>query len=57
MNDLIKRLQPYNKFLVALLGAVLSTIAQFYGDNPYIVMVITVLTALGVYQVPNKRSV
>lgn len=56
MTDIIKRLQPYNKFLIALLGAVLTTIAQFYGDNTYVVMILSLLTALGVYQVPNKRA-
>ena len=52
---MLNKLKPYNKFLVALLGAVLTTVAQFYGDNPYVAMGITVLTALGVYQVPNME--
>ena len=53
-RKVLQRLQPYNKFLVALLGAVITTVVQFYGDNTYVVMVVAILTALGVYQVPNK---
>ena len=52
---MLEKLQPYNKFLIALLGAVLTTVVQFYGDNTYVVMVVALLTALGVYQVPNKE--
>jgi hypothetical protein len=49
-------LKPYNKFFVALLGAALTTVSQFYGNNPYVAMVLTLLTALGVYSTPNKVS-
>lgn len=52
----INDLKPYNKFIVALLGAILTTVTQFYGNNTYVVMVVTLATALGVYSVPNKAS-
>lgn len=55
MKELLKKLAPYNKFLIALLGAVITTVVQFYGTNQYVVMAVTLLTALGVYQVPNKN--
>lgn len=53
---MFSKLKPYSKFIIALLGAVLTTVSQFYGDNPYVALVLTVLTALGVYQVPNKAA-
>lgn len=52
---MLEALKPYNKFLVALLGAVVTTALQFYGDNPYVVLAVTLLTALGVYQVKNEE--
>ncbi len=53
---MLNKLKPYNKFLIALLGAVTNVIVQFYGNNTYITIVIALLTAVGVYQVPNKIS-
>lgn len=53
--NIIDTLKPYNKFLIALLGAILTVVVQYYGDNTYVVMVTSLLTALGVYQVPNKE--
>lgn len=46
---------PYNKFIIALLGAVLGVVAQFYGENGTVQAVIAVATALGVFQVPNRE--
>ena len=54
---MLEKLAPYNKFLIALLGSVVNTVVIFYGDNPYVSLAVLILTALGVYQVPNKRSV
>lgn len=51
---MLKKLAPYNKFLVALLGAVLTVVVQFYGDNSTVQIVVALLTALGVHIVPNK---
>lgn len=45
---------PYSKFLVAVLGVVLTGLNVVYGTNPDVQLVITLLTALGVYHVPNK---
>jgi len=44
----------YSKFLVALAGAVVTVLVQFYADNTVLQALLPVLTALGVYQVPNK---
>lgn len=49
------KLKPYNKFIVALLGAILTVVAQFYGSNPYVAMILSVLAALGVFVIPNKK--
>lgn len=48
----------YNKFIVAIVGAVISGLNLYFGDgNPeWVAMLIAVATALGVYQVPNKVS-
>lgn len=51
----MNKLQKYNKFFVALLGAIVFTASTFYGDNQYVQMAVVFLTALGVYTVPNKR--
>lgn len=47
-------LSKYSKFLVALLGAVVNVIAVQYSSNHYVVLAVAVLTALGVYTVPNR---
>lgn len=52
---MLQKLAPYNKFLVALLGAVVTVVVQFYGDNQFVQAVVPILAAFGVYQVPNKR--
>lgn len=46
---------PYNKFVIAVLGAVLAVVVQFYGDNVYVQGAVAILTALGVYSVPNRK--
>ncbi|MFJ7414627.1 hypothetical protein ACIQWZ_28085 [Streptomyces sp. NPDC098077] len=51
-----KRVQPYAKAAVALLGA-LAGLAVMYGiDEPRIATAVQVLTALGVYVQPNGES-
>lgn len=47
-------MNKYNKFLVAVVGAVASVVAQQYGNNHYVQLAVAVLTALGVFVVPNK---
>lgn len=44
----------YDKFIIAVLGAVLTVVAQQYGSNHYVQLTLPVLAALGVYVVPNK---
>lgn len=51
---MLSKLQPYNKFLIALLGAAIAVVTQFFGDNTGVQIAVALLTALGVYQVPNK---
>jgi hypothetical protein len=46
--------QKYNKFLVAILTVVLAGLAQQYGSNQLVQLVIGLAGAFGVYQVPNK---
>lgn len=50
------KLKPYNKFLVAALGVVLTGLNVLYGTNPTVQMVINIATAFGVYQVPNLKK-
>lgn len=54
MNNLFKNLSKYNKFIVALLGAILSVLSQQYGDNQLLQAILPLATALGVFQTPNK---
>ena len=49
----MSKLAPYRKFIFALVGAIVTVVAQFYGANSAVQIVVAVLTALGVYQVPN----
>lgn len=51
---MLKKLQPYNKLLVALLGAVVTVVVQFYGTNELVQVAVSLLTAVGVYSAPNK---
>ena len=53
---MLQKLAPYNKLIVALIGAVLTALVQLYGDNQALQIAVSVLTALGVYQVPNRKG-
>lgn len=45
----------YNKFIVAIVGAVVAGLYSYYGaGNQLVQTVVAVVTALGVYTVPNK---
>ncbi len=47
-------MQKYAKAIVAILGAVLATVATIYGDRlEWLPIVITFVTAFGVYAIPN----
>lgn len=50
----MNKLASYNKFLIAVLGAVVSVVYQQYGSNHWVSAVVAALTALGVYVAPNK---
>jgi hypothetical protein len=39
-----------------MLGAVLTVVNQYFGQNMYVQMVIALSTALGVVSIPNKKS-
>jgi len=49
---------PYAKFVVALIGAIVTALLATYPDNPDVqqwgTIIVAVLTSLGVYAVPNK---
>lgn len=46
----------YTKFFVALLGAIVTVVLQFYGTNKYVQMAVVFLTAVGVYGLPNIKQ-
>lgn len=46
----------YDKFLIAVLGAVAQVVQVQYNTNHYVVVALAVLTALGVVTVPNKAT-
>lgn len=47
--------KKYSKFWVALAGAVVAGLVQYYGkDNTLVSSVVGVLTAAGVYQIKNQ---
>lgn len=52
--NIVNDLKPYNKFLVALAGAILNVVVLFYGNNPYVSAALSLLTAVGVHLTPNK---
>ena len=47
-------MNKYNKLIVALVGAVVSFIGVFFNSPEWLQIIVPVLTAAGVYQVPNK---
>lgn len=51
-----KNLPKYNKTLVAGLGALLTVLNLVFVGNPQVQTAISIATALGVYQVPNKKK-
>lgn len=53
MNDLINQLKPYSKFVVAIVGVVLTGLNALYGTDPNVQMLIALATALGVYNIAN----
>jgi hypothetical protein len=50
----MKDLAKYNKLWVALAGAVLTVLIDYFSDNQTVANLIPFLTAIGVYQVRNQ---
>jgi len=45
----------YSKFIVAIVGAVVTGITLYYGETPeWLTAIIPFLSAIGVYSVSNK---
>lgn len=47
----------YNKFVVAIAGGVVAVLSYLYSDATWLPILINLLTAVGVYSVPNKPQV
>lgn len=47
-------MQKYSKFLVALSGFAVVLLTQYYGNANWLPPLVSLLTALGVYQVKNE---
>jgi len=43
----------YNKFIVAFVGFAVILLTQFYGNTTWLPSLVSLLTALGVYQTRN----
>lgn len=52
----MKELQKYNKFIVALVTAVIAGLSYLYADAQWLPIVINLAGALGVYQIPNRKA-
>lgn len=48
-------MEKYNKFLVVLVGVVLSALSYYFSDATWLPFVIQAAAALGVYATPNKK--
>lgn len=44
----------YNKFFIALFGAIITTLTVYFPTQDWVTLLITFVTALGVYATPNK---
>ena len=44
----------YDKFIVAIVGAVVSYLVAHYGSVDWVNAIVLAVTALGVYATPNK---
>ncbi len=45
----------YSKAIVAVAGATVAALTYLYSDATWLPVLVNLLTALGVYQIPNKR--
>ncbi len=51
---MFKKLARYNKFWMALATVVLTGLAQVYGQNQLVQLIIALAGSVGVYAVPNR---
>lgn len=52
----MKDLRKYRKALVAIVGVVVSLLVVNFSDTQWLPPLVQLLTAVGVYQVPNARK-
>lgn len=52
----MSKINPYLKFVVALLGTVLTGLSVYYGKTEWFPIVTSVVTAVSVYIVPNTPA-
>lgn len=50
-------LSPYLKFIVAILGTVLTGLATYFGHTQWFPIVTSVVAAISVYLVPNSPAI
>lgn len=53
-KDIFKNPDKYAKFWVAFGGFIVTLLATYFPDAPWLPPVVTLLTALGVFQVKNE---
>jgi type IV secretory pathway VirB2 component (pilin) len=46
-------LGKYSKFWIALIGAIVSGLTLYFGSNEWITILVTFLSAIGVFASPN----
>lgn len=55
---MLDKIQAYAKFLVAIIGAVLTSASTLFPDNTVVKdwgpLVLSLVTAIAVYRVPNR---
>jgi len=56
MTRFIDWASQYNKLWVALIGAILTTLAVYFPSEPWVTVLITFATAIGVFTAPNATK-
>lgn len=54
MKNFINWTKQYNKLWIALLGAILTTLTVYFPSEQWVTLIVTFLTAAGVYAAPNR---
>lgn len=52
----MSKLSPYMKAVIAILGTVLTSLAVYYGSTHWYPIVVSVVSAISVYLVPNTPA-